>query len=74
MGREAARWTVTVETAAGETRLTCAFLWSCTGYYDYEQGYRPELPGLADFAGEVVHPQHWPEDLDYAGKRVVVIG
>ena len=72
--REAARWTVTVETAAGEKRLTCAFLWSCTGYYDYEQGHRPELPGLADYTGDVIHPQHWPEDFDHAGKRVVVIG
>ena len=72
--RGAARWTVTVETGGGTRQLTCAFLWSCTGYYDYERGHQPELPGLDDFAGDVVHPQHWPEDFDHAGKRVVVIG
>ena len=58
-----ARWTVTVATAAGEKRLTCAFLWSCTGYFDYEQGHRPALPGIGDFAGDVVDPQHWPEPI-----------
>ncbi len=72
--REAARWAVTVETGEGTRQLTCAFLWSCTGYFDYEQGHRPELPGLADFAGDVIDPQHWPDDFDHAGKRVVVIG
>ena len=56
------------------SRFTCNFLFSCAGYYRYEDGYTPEFPGRADFAGQIVHPQKWPEDLDYAGKRVVVIG
>src|SRR6478752_9819846 len=73
---EEARWSVEAErTDTGETvTLTCGFLFMCSGYYRYDQGYTPEFPGLENFAGEVVHPQHWPEDLDYAGKRVVVIG
>lgn len=73
---EDARWTVeAVRTDTGEAvRLTCGFLFSCSGYYSYDEGYTPEFPGIADFRGEVVHPQHWPEDLDYAGRRVVVIG
>ena len=55
--------------------FTCNFLYLCAGYYDYAAGYTPEFAGIASaFAGRVVHPQHWPEDLDYAGKRVVVIG
>ncbi len=59
----------------GETvRLTCGFLWACSGYYRYDEGYTPEFEGVDRFAGPVIHPQHWPEDLDYAGKRVVVIG
>ncbi|MGO4258545.1 flavin-containing monooxygenase [Marmoricola sp. RAF53] len=70
-----ARWTVTATTATGGTTvLTCGLLWSCAGYYDYAQGHTPELPGRDDFAGRVVHPQFWPEDLDWTGKRVVVIG
>jgi len=70
------RWTVTaVHEPTGETRTyTCDFLISCTGYYDYDAGYLPEFPGVERFAGQCVHPQHWPEDLDYAGKKVVVIG
>jgi len=70
------RWTVQIEdTESGEhTTMTCGFLYHCSGYYNSEQGFAPEFPGSADFAGEIVHPQHWPEDLDYAGKRVVVIG
>src|SRR5262249_32920392 len=54
--------------------LTCDFLFSCTGYYRYDQGYVPEFAGRQRFAGRIVHPQHWPADLDYAGKRVAVIG
>ena len=71
-----ARWTVEVEhTDGGQTeRLTCGFLFANTGYYRYDEGYTPELPGIERFRGEVIHPQHWPEDLDYTGKRVVVIG
>jgi monooxygenase len=73
---EESRWTVEAErTDTGETvRLTCGFLWTCSGYYRYDQGYTPEFPGAERFAGPVIHPQHWPEDLDYEGKRVVVIG
>ncbi len=70
------RWTVEAERAdTGETvTLTCDFLFFNSGYYRYDQGYTPEFPGIDDFGGKVVHPQHWPEDLDYAGKRIVVIG
>ncbi len=70
------RWTIEVErTGSGETvRMTCGYFWTCTGYYRYDEGYTPEFPGRKSFSGTVVHPQHWPEDLDYAGKRVVVIG
>jgi monooxygenase len=71
-----ARWTVRAERAdSGETvTLTCDFLFGCTGYYRYDEGYVPQFEGIEDFKGSVVHPQHWPEDLDYDGKRVVVIG
>jgi monooxygenase len=68
---EDARWTVEVE---GGEPLTCGFLFTCTGYYRYDEGYTPEFAGIERFGGEIVHPQFWPEDLDYAGKRVVVIG
>ncbi len=70
------RWTVNVtDTSSGtESRLTTDFLWMCPGYYRHDQGYTPEWPGLDQFAGRVVHPQTWPEDLDYTGKQVVVIG
>ncbi|HEU4656526.1 MAG TPA: NAD(P)/FAD-dependent oxidoreductase [Capillimicrobium sp.] len=73
---ERARWTVEAQrTDTGETvELTASWLFCASGYYRYDQGYTPELPGIERFAGEVVHPQHWPEGLDYAGKRVVVIG
>jgi monooxygenase len=71
-----ARWTVEAERTDGGERvsLTCGFLFVNSGYYRYDEGYTPEFPGRERFEGEVVHPQHWPEDLDYAGKRVVVIG
>jgi cation diffusion facilitator CzcD-associated flavoprotein CzcO len=77
---EEARWTVEAERTGGgasdgeKVRLTCDFLWTCSGYYRYDEGYTPEFEGVDRFPGPVVHPQHWPEDLDYAGKRVVVIG
>jgi monooxygenase len=73
---EEALWTVEAERVdSGESvRLTCSYLWVCSGYYSYDQGFTPEFPGAEDFKGEVVHPQHWPADLDYSGKRVVVIG
>jgi monooxygenase len=71
-----ARWTVRAERIeTGEAvGLTCDFLMICTGYYRYDEGYTPEFKGIERFAGEIVHPQHWPADLDYSGKRVVVIG
>src|SRR5215470_7082788 len=62
----------TVETS--ETSYTCSFFYVCSGYYDYDAGYVVDFPGQSSFEGEVVHPQHWPSDLDYAGKRVVIIG
>ncbi|MGY3367622.1 cation diffusion facilitator CzcD-associated flavoprotein CzcO [Bradyrhizobium sp. GM2.4] len=74
-----ARWTVeaeriTSEGAAQTVRFTCNFLFMCSGYYKYEAGYTPEFPGVADFAGRIVHPHKWTDDIDCAGKRVVVIG
>lgn len=71
-----AQWTVEVERGAEKTleRFTCNFLFMCSGYYKYEHGYTPDFPGIADFAGRVVHPQQWTDDIDYAGKQVVVIG
>ena len=68
------RWTVTVDRGDEEDTMTCSFLFATTGYYNYDQGYSPTFPGSEDFAGTIVHPQHWPEDLDYAGKKIVVIG
>src|SRR5450631_2556778 len=71
-----ASWTVEAErTDTQETvRLSCGFLFMCSGYYDYAAGYTPEFQGIERFAGQIVHPQQWTEDIDYAGKRVVVIG
>ena len=54
--------------------VTAGFLWSCRGYYDYEHGHEPEFAGAEEFRGPIVHPQHWPADLDWPGKNVVVIG
>jgi monooxygenase len=70
------RWTVTtLHEATGETRTySCNYLINCTGYYNYDAGYLPAFPGIDRFQGRCIHPQFWPEDLDYAGKRVVVIG
>ncbi|NNH70649.1 NAD(P)/FAD-dependent oxidoreductase [Nocardia uniformis] len=69
-------WTVeATDERTGETETyTSNFLIGCTGYYDYDKGYRPHFPGEERFGGRIVHPQHWPADLDYTGKRVVVIG
>ncbi|MEA2758514.1 MAG: monooxygenase [Methylobacteriaceae bacterium] len=69
-----ARWIVEAQRGTETVRFSCNFLFMCSGYYDYANGYLPEFPGAGTFAGKLVHPQHWPEDLDYAGKRVVVIG
>jgi monooxygenase len=70
------RWLVEVERGdTGESeKISCGFLFTCSGYYRYEGGYTPDFNGTERFAGPIVHPQHWPEDLDYTGKRVVVIG
>ncbi len=68
------RWTLQIESNGTSRTLTCSFLFLCSGYYNYEQGYAPTFPGSADFTGPIIHPQHWPEDLDYAGKNIVVIG
>ncbi|MEU3454537.1 NAD(P)/FAD-dependent oxidoreductase [Micromonospora sp. NPDC006766] len=71
-----ARWTVHAhrDDTGEDVLLTCAFLFTCAGYYRYDCGYTPEFPGVDRYAGRLVHPQHWPEDLDWTGKRVVVIG
>jgi monooxygenase len=73
---EEARWTVDIERGPDRERnqLTCSFLFMCTGYYDYGHGYTPDWSGFERFRGRVVHPQRWPQDLDYTGKRIVVIG
>jgi len=70
------RWTLTVQTGAGGelVTMTCNFLLMCSGYYNYAHGYTPVFPGQDQFAGRMVHPQDWPQDLNYRGKRVVVIG
>lgn len=69
------RWTLTVDQGDGsQSTLTCSFLFACSGYYNYDEGYSPKFEGAEDFGGTIVHPQHWPEDLDYSGKKVVVIG
>ena len=70
------RWLVTAELGdTGEqVSIDCQFIFSCSGYYDYDQGYTPEFAGIDKFKGQVVHAQHWPEKLNYKDKRVVVIG
>jgi cation diffusion facilitator CzcD-associated flavoprotein CzcO/acetyl esterase/lipase len=69
-----ARWTVEVEHDGRRERHSCRFLLFCSGYYRYDTAYRPSFAGEADFRGQIVHPQFWPADLDYAGRRIVVIG
>ena len=69
-----ATWTVEVEHEGATEHFTCRFLFTCTGYYDYAGGHAPDFPGRERFQGQVVHPQQWPEGLDYAGKRVTIIG
>jgi cation diffusion facilitator CzcD-associated flavoprotein CzcO len=71
---ETARWTVTARHDGETLEVTCRLLWSCSGYYDYDVGHAPHYEGLERFQGTLVHPQDWPEDLDYAGKRILVIG
>jgi cation diffusion facilitator CzcD-associated flavoprotein CzcO len=71
-----ARWTVEAERGPQRepVRFTCNFLFMCSGYYNYAEGYTPQFPGAERFAGRIVHPQKWTQDIDYANKRVVVIG
>ncbi|MGH6681284.1 MAG: flavin-containing monooxygenase, partial [Bradyrhizobium sp.] len=74
-----AHWTVQAERTTGEgateiVAFTCNFLFMCSGYYRYEEGHTPEFVGRKDFAGRIIHPQKWPGNFDYSGKRVVVIG
>ncbi len=70
-----ARWTVEAATSeGGAARFTCNFLYMCSGYYDYAGGYLPGWPGMEKFDGQIVHPQKWPEGLDYKDRRVIVIG
>lgn len=71
-----ARWTLEVEDQAtgASHMLSCNFLFMCSGYYDYAQGYLPKWPGVEQFSGQILHPQFWPENLNYTGKRVVIIG
>ncbi len=68
------RWTVEAERNGETLRFTCSFLYMCAGYYSYAGGYTPDFAGTERFAGRIVHPQKWTPDVDYAGKRVVVIG
>jgi monooxygenase len=68
------RWTIEAEHDGRRVVVTCSFLFMCSGYYRYSAGYTPEFAGIDRFGGTLVHPQHWPEGLDYKGKRVVVIG
>lgn len=69
-------WTLTVEDkGTGETKLfKSSFLYMCAGYYSYEGGHLPKFDGRDDFQGEIIHPQEWPEDFDYEGKKIIVIG
>ncbi|MCW2839758.1 MAG: FAD-containing monooxygenase EthA [Aeromicrobium sp.] len=69
-----ARWTVTSRVGDETVVRTASFLYLCSGYYSYDTGFTPDFPGLDRFEGQVVHPQFWPDDLDHAGKKVVVIG
>jgi monooxygenase len=73
---EQALWTLQVKSGpnAEPQALTCNFLLTCAGYYRYSEGYTPEFPGRDSFRGEIIHPQKWPEDLDYSDKKVVIIG
>lgn len=71
----AAIWSVTVtQTGKRAKKMTCKFIYSCTGYFRYDRGYTPEFSGIDQFRGQVIHPQKWPEELDYSGKKVIVIG
>ncbi|MEW6768660.1 MAG: NAD(P)/FAD-dependent oxidoreductase [Pseudomonadota bacterium] len=68
------QWTVEMEQGGSRATITCGFLFMCSGYYRYDEGYLPQFPGVEKFSGQVIHPQKWPDALDYKNKRVVVIG
>jgi cation diffusion facilitator CzcD-associated flavoprotein CzcO len=69
------RWILSMTLPEGQKKtVKCRFLISCTGYYNYEKGYEPDFPNRDTFSGPIIHPQHWPEDFDYSGRRVVIIG
>jgi monooxygenase len=67
-------WTVTAQHNGNDVQLSCNFLFMCSGYYNYEDAFTPEFAGMDDYQGQVIHPQHWPEGLDYSNKKVIVIG
>lgn len=73
---DTATWTLTATNTATSSTITytCNYLYMCSGYYSYKEGYTPEIPGLDSFQGQIVHPQKWPDNLDYHNKKVVVIG
>lgn len=71
---EAGEWTVTAQTAEQERVYRCRHFWVCTGYFSYEGGYQPDLPDMERYSGRVVHPQEWPEDLDWSGREIVIVG
>lgn len=69
-----ARWELTVTTGSGEQKVCCNMLLMCSGYYHYDDAYTPDFAGRDEFAGPVIHPQHWPAELDYSNKKVIIIG
>ncbi|MCB1022879.1 MAG: NAD(P)/FAD-dependent oxidoreductase [Acidobacteria bacterium] len=71
---EEAVWCVEASVGEETVKMTCNFLYLCTGYYDYDNGYTPDFEGREEFRGKIVHPQKWTDDIDYGGKRIVVIG
>lgn len=71
---ETSTWTLQIGSPDGDDTITCSFLYMASGYYDNENGYRPQFPGEENFTGPIVHPQEWPDDLDYRDKKVAVIG
>ncbi len=71
---QTARWTVALATPDGPREIACRFLYLCTGYYAYDRAHLPDYPGAEDFAGRIVQPQFWPQDLDWHGRRIAVIG
>ena len=71
---ESKQWTLSITAEGVDKTITAGFVLMCTGYYSYKGGYRPDFPGEDTFTGPILHPQEWPDDLDYVGKRIVVIG